>query len=72
MSITLADVQRAQSLIAGSVRRTPMKRSSTLSAMTGGEFHLKLENFQLTGSFKVRGALNRIHALTPLRWTWAP
>jgi threonine dehydratase len=62
--LTLADVQRAQQLIAGQVRRTPMKRSSTLSAMTGSDFHLKLENFQLTGSFKVRGALNRIHALT--------
>jgi threonine dehydratase len=60
----LADVQKAHALLKGAVRHTPMKRSSTLGAMTGSEFHLKLENFQLTGSFKVRGALNKIHSLT--------
>lgn len=64
-ALTLADVQRAHALLKGSVRRTPMKRSSSLSALTGGDFHLKLENFQLTGSFKVRGALNKLHSLTP-------
>ncbi|MCA1811009.1 MAG: threonine ammonia-lyase [Halobacteriales archaeon] len=63
--LTLADIQRADALLKGSVRRTPMKRSGTLCAMTGGDLHLKLENFQLTGSFKVRGALNKLHSLTP-------
>ncbi|MEA3202449.1 MAG: threonine dehydratase [Thermoplasmata archaeon] len=63
--ITLADVQKAHALLKGTVRHTPMKRSSTLGALTGGELHLKLENFQITGSFKVRGALNKVHSLTP-------
>jgi threonine dehydratase len=62
--IELADVQAAWKVLRGEVRRTPLKRSSSLSELTGGDFHLKLENFQRTGSFKVRGALNRIHALT--------
>ena len=63
-AIELADVQRAWDVVRGQVRHTPMKRSSSLSAMTGADFHLKLENFQRTGSFKVRGALNKVHALT--------
>jgi threonine dehydratase len=63
--IALADVQKAHELLKGTVRHTPMKRSGTLGALTGGEVHLKLENFQLTGSFKVRGALNKLHSLTP-------
>jgi threonine dehydratase len=62
--LELADVQKAWDVVRGQVRHTPMKRSSSLSAMTGADFHLKLENFQRTGSFKVRGALNKIHALT--------
>lgn len=62
--LELADVQKAWDVVRGQVRHTPVKRSSSLSAMTGGDFHLKLENFQRTGSFKVRGALNKVHALT--------
>ncbi|HUR63109.1 MAG TPA: threonine ammonia-lyase [Candidatus Thermoplasmatota archaeon] len=62
---SLADVQKAHAFLKGAVRHTPMKRSSSLGALTGGEFHLKLENFQLTGSFKVRGGLNKLHGLTP-------
>ncbi|MHB8633145.1 MAG: threonine ammonia-lyase [Thermoplasmatota archaeon] len=46
------------------VRRTPTKRSQSLSEMTGASaLHLKMENFQITGSFKVRGALNKIQQL---------
>jgi threonine dehydratase len=63
--LTLADVQKAHELLKGTVRRTPLRRSSGLSALTGADLHLKLENFQLTGSFKVRGALNKVHSLTP-------
>lgn len=62
--LELADVQKAWDVVRGQVRHTPMKRSSSLSQMTGSDFHLKLENFQRTGSFKVRGALNKVHALT--------
>ncbi len=63
MPITLEDIERARGVIAGVARDTPVKRSTTLSAMTGSDFHLKLENFQRTGSFKVRGALNKLHSL---------
>ncbi len=60
--VSLADIQAARKAIAAA-RNTPMKRSTTLSHATGADFHLKLENFQRTGSFKVRGALNKIHSL---------
>ena len=62
--IGLPDVQKAWDVVRGQVRHTPTKRSSSLSQMTGAEMHLKLENFQRTGSFKVRGALNKVHHLT--------
>ncbi|MGB0653326.1 MAG: threonine ammonia-lyase [Thermoplasmatota archaeon] len=62
--ITLDDVLAARAAIGDRARNTPLKRSTTLSKATGGDVHLKLESFQRTGSFKVRGALNRIAALT--------
>ncbi|MES2155029.1 MAG: threonine ammonia-lyase [bacterium] len=48
----------------GVVRHTPMRRSTTIGDMTGSEFHFKLENFQLTGSFKVRGAIHKVDSLS--------
>ncbi len=63
-AISIDDVERAHDVIKGIVRHTPIKRSTTLSQMTGADFYLKLENFQRTGSFKVRGALNKIESLT--------
>ena len=65
MKLDLKDIQAAQDVVRSQVRHTPVKRSSSLSQQTGADFWLKLENFQRTGSFKVRGALNRIHHLTP-------
>jgi threonine dehydratase len=53
------DVERARRTIAGHVHRTPTFTSAALGA------HLKAELFQKTGSFKARGALNRLAALTP-------
>ncbi|MFO1532326.1 MAG: threonine ammonia-lyase [Thermoplasmatota archaeon] len=61
----LDDVQRAMKLVRPMVRHTPMKHSATLGELTGSDFNLKLENFQITGSFKVRGALNKISSLSP-------
>ena len=55
----MIDVEHARRTIAGRVHRTPMLSSATLGA------HLKAELFQKTGSFKARGALNRIAALSP-------
>ena len=62
--ITIEDIRAAHDVIDGRVRRTPMMRSAQLSDRLGVELHLKLELFQKTGSFKVRGALNRMSALT--------
>ncbi len=56
-------VRDAAAAIAGRVERTPLIRSTDLSALAGCEVHLKLENLQRTGAFKIRGALNRLLAL---------
>src|SRR5579875_1445626 len=64
-AITLADVQAARERLGNAVYRTPCARSETLSRQTGQSIFLKLENLQMTGSFKERGALNRIATLTP-------
>ncbi len=62
--ITLADIEAARAVLKDVVRNTPLKRSTTLSDLTGSDFHLKLENFQRTGSFKVRGATWKVENLT--------
>ncbi len=62
--LSLADIRAAHAYIRPLVRQTPIKRSATLSETTGTDLHLKLENFQRTGSFKVRGALWKTHNLT--------
>lgn len=60
-----AEVRAAAARIAGEVVRTPLVPSPALSAVAGGEVFLKLECQQASGSFKLRGALNAMHALTP-------
>lgn len=47
------------------VRETPLEHALAFSQITGAEVWLKLENLQLTGSFKVRGALNKLLSLSP-------
>ena len=64
LPITLADVQRAAHVIAGAVLDTDFDHSRTLSGMLGAEIWLKFENLQFTASFKERGALNKLSALT--------
>ncbi|HEY5382000.1 MAG TPA: threonine ammonia-lyase [Acidobacteriaceae bacterium] len=63
-SLTLADVLAARERLNGAVYRTPCERSEMLSRQTGQNIFLKLENLQMTGSFKERGALNKIATLT--------
>jgi len=46
------------------VHKTPLERNNTFSSMTNNEIYLKLENFQRTGSFKIRGAYNKISKLS--------
>ena len=62
--VTLADIRRAREATAPHLHHTPMATSATLSAMTGCRLTLKQELFQKTGSFKVRGALNRLSVLS--------
>ncbi|MFC6952021.1 threonine ammonia-lyase [Halorubellus litoreus] len=61
--IELADVEEALERVRETSRHTPIEYSHTFSDMTGAEVHLKMENFQRTGSFKIRGATNRIMTL---------
>jgi threonine dehydratase len=63
-TVTLDDVERAARTIAGRVHRTPLLRSATLSEQLEADVRFKAELFQRTGSFKVRGALNRLSQLT--------
>jgi len=65
LPVTFADIEAAAALIAGSVERTRCDRSRTLSDITGANIWLKFENLQFTATFKERGALNRLSALTP-------
>ena len=62
--IELADVEEAVERVRETSRHTPIDYSHTFSDMTGAEVHLKMENFQRTGSFKIRGATNRIMTLS--------
>ena len=65
LSIGLADVLAARERLRGFVYESPSPHSHMLSELTGQQVYLKLENLQMTGSFKERGALNRIATLTP-------
>jgi threonine dehydratase len=65
LSISLADVQAARERLRGSIYYSPCPHSQMLSDLTGQQIYLKLENLQMTGAFKERGALNRIATLTP-------
>ena len=63
-SVTADDIERAADAIAAYARQTPVLPSTRLSRQTGGSIVFKAENLQATGSFKVRGALNRLAALS--------
>ncbi len=64
MPFTIDDVRAAAAVLEGQVERTPMKRSETLSSITGADVWIKFENMQFTASFKERGALNKLTNLT--------
>ncbi|HXF62420.1 MAG TPA: hydroxyectoine utilization dehydratase EutB [Caldilineaceae bacterium] len=64
-AVELRDIYRARVGMAGIARRTPLVHSAGLSAHTGAEVYLKLENQQETGSFKVRGAANFLVSMEP-------
>ena len=62
---TLADVEEARRRLLGIAEETPIYLSETFSRRCGREVRLKAENLQRTGSFKVRGAVNKLSTLTP-------
>ncbi len=61
---TLAEVEDAAATLEGVITRTPLDESLHLSELLGVPVHLKLENLQRTGSFKIRGATYRLSRLT--------
>lgn len=65
MTVTFADIEAARVRIAGQVDRTPTRYSRRLSQLTGAEVWVKFDNLHFTGSFKERGALNRLLQLSP-------
>ena len=64
--IDLSDIEDARKRIRKWIHKTPIVHSRTLSELSGLNQYLKLENFQRTGSFKVRGALNKILSISDL------
>jgi threonine dehydratase len=62
--IQLQNIEQARELLAGSVHRTPVITSRSINAVAGANLAFKAENFQRTGSFKIRGALNFLSGLT--------
>lgn len=65
LPVSLDDVRRAHKTLSGIARTTAVEGSRHLSALTGTPVHLKCENLQRTGSFKLRGAYVRIAGLSP-------
>ncbi len=63
MEIQLKDLEAAAERLKPILHHTELDLSSTFSAMTGGTIYLKYENRQKTGSFKIRGASNKIASL---------
>jgi threonine dehydratase len=64
MTVTLADIETARRTIGAQVLRTPMLPAPKLSALTGAQVWVKYENLQVTNSFKERGAVNKLAALS--------
>jgi threonine dehydratase len=64
LPVTLRDIEAAAATLAGFVKRTNFDHSRTLSDITGADIWLKFENLQFTATFKERGALNRLSALS--------
>jgi threonine dehydratase len=64
MTLTYQDIEAAAQRLKGHIERTPLRRSRTLSEITGADVWVKFENLQFTASFKERGALNKLLTLT--------
>jgi threonine dehydratase len=64
---TFDDILRAQEVLLGTIRKTPLQTSRTFSGLAGTNLFLKLECLQVTGSFKARGAFVKISSLSDKR-----
>src|SRR5437588_9263800 len=64
LPVTLDDIRAAAKRIAGAVYRSPCPYSLSLSRLCGCEVYCKLDHLQMTGSFKERGARNKLMLLT--------
>ena len=64
MPPSLEDIKRARAALDGVIRRTPLMRHPLLAAETGLDIHVKHENHNPTGAFKVRGGLNLVASLS--------
>ena len=62
--LNFKDISKAYETIKPIIRHTPLEKSKTFSKLTKENAYLKLENLQTTGSFKIRGAYNKIYNLT--------
>jgi threonine dehydratase len=62
--VSIASVKKARERIAGRVRHTPILRADKLDPLVDAQVYLKPENLQITGSFKIRGAMNKILSLS--------
>jgi len=62
--VTIDDIKKAYETVKDSIKRTALVECPTLEELTGNKVFFKLENLQKTGSFKVRGAFNKIANLT--------
>lgn len=63
MYLSVNEIERAAKRLRGVTHHTGLEQSSTFSKMCGGDIYLKYENQQKTGSFKIRGAFNKLSAL---------
>jgi threonine dehydratase len=61
---TLEDIKLARKRLQGITQQTPLDASATFSALSSNQIYLKLENLQKTGSFKLRGAFNKLANMT--------
>lgn len=64
LKVNLEDVKKAEEVLKPIVKKTPLQESKKLSEKTGANVYYKCENLQKTGSFKIRGACNKIANLT--------
>jgi threonine dehydratase len=64
VSLSVDDIQKAREFLRGKVNRTSLRKAPPALSIPGTEVFLKMENEQLTGSFKIRGALNKMNSLT--------